>query len=144
MMKHVGYVKRFVCMMTTLQVLGCVSVQAADRLERRSGHPYLTYSDANIKTLKERIANEPAIAEAWERMLANANTAIEPSSGEGDSRRRRRGGGGNELLCLAYRMTGDKRFGERVKQSLFSYKFLTHGADASDQIHHRHHACPGR
>ena len=73
MIKHVSYMKLFACMMTTLQVLACVAVQAADRLERCNGHPYLTYSNASIKKLKERIANEPAIAEAWERMLANAN-----------------------------------------------------------------------
>lgn len=27
------------------------------------------------------------------------------------------------LLCLAYRMTGDRRFGDRIKQSLFSHEF---------------------
>ena len=47
--------------------------QAADEFGRRSGHPYLTYSDANIARLKERIRNEPAIADAWSKMLGDAN-----------------------------------------------------------------------
>ncbi len=85
-------VKFFICLIFILQVLGCLRVQAADELSRRSGHPYLTYSDANIERLKERIANEPSIAEAWEKMLANANSTLEPSSGEVGARRRRRGG----------------------------------------------------
>jgi len=119
-MKSASHIKLLLCLMTTFQVLGCVRVEAAGPLHRRSGHPYLTFSDANIKQLKERIASEPAIAEAWEKMLSQANTAIAPSTVEQGRRRR---GGGNDLLCLAYRMTGDKRFGERVKQSLFSHKF---------------------
>ncbi len=102
-----------------IQVLGCVGTQAADELGRRSTHPYLTYSNANIARLKERIRNEPAIAKAWEKMLANARQMIEPTTND---RGRRGRGGNNELLCLAYRMTGDKRFGERVKQSLFTHK----------------------
>lgn len=119
-MKRAGNVRVFIRLMTAVQVLGGLEVQAAEALVRRSAHPYLTYSDANITKLKERIANEPAIAEAWGKMLANANSALAPSTGERGGRRR---GGGDELLCLAYRMTGDKRFGERVKQSLFSHKF---------------------
>ena len=89
-----------------------------DPLQRRSAHPYLTYSDANVAKLKERIAHEPGIAEAWNQMLATANRALEQTGARGG-----RGGGpggGNELLCLAYRMTGEKKFGERVKQNLLA------------------------
>ena len=112
--------KIIVWLIVAVQLFSSVTAHAADKYGRRSGHPYLTYSDANIKKLKERIANEPSIAEAWDKMLANANSAI-ASSTRGRGGRRR--GGGNELLCLAYRMTGDKRFGERVKESLFSHRF---------------------
>lgn len=119
-MKNVNYVILFVCLMIAVLWGGCVTAQAVDKLTRRSAHPYLTYSNANIKRLKERIANEPSIAEAWEKMLAQAKRMIESSGREGGRRGR---GVNNELLCLAYRMTGDKRFGERVKQGLFSHKF---------------------
>ena len=61
------------------------------------------------------------IAEAWDEMLANAERAVEPGAERGRGRRGR--GGGNELLCLAYRMTGDKRFGEKAKASLFRHQF---------------------
>ena len=110
------YIRRFVCLAFVLHVLGCAQVQAADKLVRRSGHPYLTYSDSNIERLKERIDKEPSIAEAWERMLTQAKRMMESSGNEGGRRGR---GGNNELLCLAYRMTGDKRYGERIKHSLF-------------------------
>ena len=119
-MKHSSHIRLFVCLIVILQVLGCMRVQAADKLTRRSGHPYLIYSDANIERLKERIDKEPSIAEAWEKMFAQARRMIE-SSDNGGGRRGR--GQNNELFCLAYRMTGDERFGERVKQSLFSHKF---------------------
>lgn len=89
---------------------------SADPLRRRSDHPYLTYSDANIAKLKERVQREPAIAEAWNRMLADANRALERPADRGSSAP----GGAQELLCLAYRMTGEKRFGNRVKQNLLS------------------------
>jgi hypothetical protein len=96
-----------------------MQVQATDALTRRSAHPYLTYSDTNIKRLKERIHKEPMIAEAWENMLANANSMIESSPGERDGRSR---GRNHELLCLAYRVTGDKRFGLHVKEDLLKQK----------------------
>lgn len=113
-MKYSSQINLFVGTMATVLVLSTSQVGSTDDLRRRSTHPYLTYSDANIARLKERIRNEPAIADAWERMLADANRMIAGSRGRG---------GSTELLCLAYRMTGDKRFGERVKQSLFSHRF---------------------
>ena len=112
-MKYVNQIILFIFVMTGILMLGCFEARAADQLERRSGHPYLTYSDANIARLKERVRNEPGIAKAWEKMLANANRMIEQPAGRSRN---------SELLCLAYRMTGDKRFGERVKQSLFVHK----------------------
>ena len=111
-MKRVSHVRILVCLIVTIQMSGCSRARAAARLERRSGHPYLTYSDANIERLKERVRNEPSIAQAWDKMLADAGRQV-----EGGRRRN------NELLCLAYRMTGEKKFGEPVKQSLFSHKF---------------------
>jgi len=110
--KHASHIRIFICLLIVLQLCGCSRTRAADKLERRSGHPYLTYSDANIKWLKERLRNELSIAQAWDKMLADANRQV-----EGGRRRN------NELLCLSYRMTGEKKFGEPVKQSLFKHKF---------------------
>ena len=88
-MKYAGQIKLAVCLLTVIQVLGCMDAQAADGLlKRRSGHPYLTYSDANIANLKERINNEPVIAAAWEKMLADADRMVGSSGNEGGRRRR--------------------------------------------------------
>ena len=116
-MKHVSRSILVACAIVGSLLSGGSRVQAADEFGRRSGHPYLTYSDANIERLKERVRNEPAIADAWSKMLGDANRMITSSTG------RRGRGGSTELLCLAYRMTGDKRFGERVKESLFKHQF---------------------
>ncbi len=91
---------------------------AVDSLQRRSGHPYLTFSDANIARLKERVQREPAVAAAWSLLLANATRSLDtPARPRGG----RRGAGRDyELLCLAYRMTGDRKFGERVRQELLT------------------------
>jgi oligo-alginate lyase len=118
-MKHLSHIRLLVCLIAAVQVFSGCGAQAAEKLERRSGHPYLTYSDANIERLKERIRKEPMIAEAWEKMLANANRSLERSTEQGGRGRR---GGGDDLLCLAYRMTGNKRFGERVKDNLLKKK----------------------
>ena len=111
-MKHVSRSILVACAIVGSLLSGGARAQAADEFGRRSGHPYLTYSDANIEKLKERIANEPMIAETWERMLEDANRVM-----SGNRR------GSTELICLAYRMTGDKRFGEKAKASLFKHQF---------------------
>ena len=76
-MKYVSHGKLLVYLIVAIQLFGSFYAQAADKFGRRSGHPYLTYSDANIKRLKERIAKEQSIAEAWQKMLANAERVLE-------------------------------------------------------------------
>ena len=120
-MQHDSQLRCFIALIVSVLCLGSTTAIGADKYGRRSAHPYLTYSGANIQKLKERIANEPMIAEAWERMLADAKRAVDSNAQQGG---RRRLGGSNELLCLAYRMTGDKRFGERAKASLFRHHKL--------------------
>ncbi|MBL9189840.1 MAG: heparinase II/III family protein [Opitutaceae bacterium] len=97
--------------------------QFADALERRSGHPYLLYTDANIAKLKERVKNEPVISEAWKRILAEAEAALSSttdSASKGGRGGRGNRAGGNDALLLAYRMTGDRKYAERVKTTLMS------------------------
>ena len=127
-MQHGSRLRLSIAWIIVLSCLGGNTAFAADPYGRRSAHPYLTYSDANIQSLKKRIANEPMIAEAWERMLTDAKRAVESNAQQGGRRRR---GRGTELLCLAYRMTGDKRFGERAKASLFRHPF---GGRKSDML----------
>ena len=65
MMKHVSRSILVACAIVGSLLSGGSRAQAADAYGRRSGHPYLTYSDANIARLKERVRNEPAISDAW-------------------------------------------------------------------------------
>lgn len=104
------------------------AADASDPLQRRSGHPYLLYTDANIARLKERVQREPVLAEAWQRILAAADATLAgpPGSsgpeGRGGGRGGRGGGGGDgtDALLLAYRMTGDRKYAERVKATLMT------------------------
>ena len=103
-MKHVSHVKTILCLIIVVPLFGCATGQAAHRLEKRSEHPYLLYTDENIARLKERIENEPIIAEAWQRILANADAALAPAQeteeevGQGRRRGRRRRGGGDRRV----------------------------------------------
>jgi hypothetical protein len=129
--KTMKQVKCFICLIIAVQLFGSVTAQDADDLGRRSGHPYLLYTDANVARLKERVQNEPIVAEAWQRILASADAALAPSQGTGaqdtggQARRGRRGGrggrgGATDALLLAYRMTGDRKYAEPVKAALMT------------------------
>ena len=78
-MKHVNRVRIVVCLIIAVQLFGCITAQAVYRLEKRSNHPYLLYTDENIARLKKRIENEPNIAEAWQRILADADATLAPA-----------------------------------------------------------------
>jgi hypothetical protein len=88
---------------------------AGDALVRRGGHPYLFFTADNVARLKERVQKEPALAEAWAGVLASANRAVEPPAPGG---RAGPPGGGMEQLCLAYRMTGEQKFAEKIRELL--------------------------
>ena len=68
--------KRFAIFLLVMLNAGSLSAQDSDDFERRSDHPYLLYTDANVARLKERVKNEPNVAVAWKRILAEANAAI--------------------------------------------------------------------
>ncbi|WP_197172088.1 heparinase II/III domain-containing protein [Novipirellula aureliae] len=109
--------------MLVLLHVSSLNAQVADEFGRRSGHPYLLYTDANIAKLKERVQNEPIVAEAWRRILADADSALASSADNGgQGRRGGRGnrGGGTDALLLAYRMTGELKYAEPVKATLMS------------------------
>ncbi len=99
-------------LMAVLLIGGCNSSATAVSEKPVRNHPYLYFTSDEIAKLKERIDNDAATSQAWSQLLENANNAVE-SSGSG-----RRRGGGMENLCLAYRMTGEKKFAESIKQML--------------------------
>ncbi len=76
----------------------------------RGAHPYLFFTADRIAKLKDRIAHEKSSADSWTMILASADQAIEKPANAGRSL---------EQLTLAYRMTGDKRYAEKVRDVLF-------------------------
>ena len=72
-------------------------------------HRYLLHTDANIARLKEQVKNDPEVKQAWEHQLQKAEELL---------KRDRNAVADLQELGLAYRMTGDTRFAERIKQTL--------------------------
>ncbi len=72
-------------------------------------HRYLLHTDANISRLKEQIKNDPEVKKAWENQLKKAEEILT---------RERWGASDLQELGLAYRMTSDARFGEKIKKIL--------------------------
>nr|WP_314897845.1 heparinase II/III family protein [uncultured Flavobacterium sp.] len=75
------------------------------------GRKYLLHTDANISRLKEQIKNDPEVKKVWENQLQKAEDIL---------KRERFGSPDLQELGLAYRMTGDSRFAERMKQILLN------------------------
>jgi len=71
---------------------------------------YLLHTDANVARLKEQIKTDPEVKQAWEHQLQKAEELL---------KRDRNVVADLQELGLAYRMTGDARFGDRIKQTLF-------------------------
>lgn len=78
-------------------------------LVRRGGHPYLFFTAEQIAGVKQRIQREPALADAWARVLTNASRTVEQT---------RPNSAALETLGLAYQMTGEKRFAEKAREVL--------------------------
>lgn len=118
---------RFTIALLVLHNASCLTAQNPVDFERRSDHPYLLYTDASVARLKERVRTEPVVADAWKRILEEADAAlVAPQNSDrerGESRRgRRRGrrGGVTDALLLAYRMTGEVKYAERVRDTLMT------------------------
>ncbi|TRX11280.1 DUF4962 domain-containing protein [Flavobacterium gawalongense] len=75
------------------------------------GRKYLLHTDANISRLKEQIKNDPEVKKVWENQLQKAEDML---------KRERSSAPDLQELGLAYRMTGDSRFAERMKQVLLN------------------------
>jgi len=103
-MSHLKKIKRFIFLILVLLVFGYSGTQAASKT-----HRYLLHTDANIARLKEQVKNDPEVKKAWEDQLQSAENMLKHD---------RSGASDLQELGLAYRMTGDKRFAERIKQTL--------------------------
>ncbi len=80
-------------------LLACVNPPLnAQEFQARGQHPRLFFTPEVIAKLKERIKTEPATAEAWTKLLADPRSIQE--------------------LSLAYRMTGEKRFADKLRGAM--------------------------
>jgi len=100
---------RLIVMACSLAVPALTFAQANDAFTARTAHPYLFFTDQRVVQFKDRIANDKPLNAAWINLLATANRAIERSQPDSASM---------ESLCLAYRVTGDKRYAMKVRDIL--------------------------
>jgi len=73
-------------------------------------HPYLFFTDQKVQQLKQQIKSNTAIEQAWQLVYHRAKIALQKKAPEGSM----------EDLCLAYRMTADKAFADKIKEILLS------------------------
>lgn len=83
---------------------------AAEPADKRS-HPYLFCTPANIAAVKLKVQQDPAFAQAWQKMLADADRFTEDQ---------RAGLNRAEVLGLAYRMTGEDKYAQAVRRILLN------------------------
>jgi hypothetical protein len=81
-----------------------------DPFRLRHGHPYLLFTTDDIARFKSRLSTEKATQDLWQQALSVADRAAAGPSGSGQ--------GQMEELCLAYRMTLDPKYAQRIQQIL--------------------------
>lgn len=97
-------------MLAVILIPGANPLRAAS-VELRGAHPYLYYTTDQVAALKQRIATERSSEAAWNNLLEKANRTLEQNNA---------GASSLELLGLAYRMTGERRFAEKMRQILLA------------------------
>ncbi|MBL7186262.1 MAG: heparinase II/III family protein [Phycisphaerae bacterium] len=105
-----------------------------------SPHPRLFFTAKNIKQFRERISRDEVLRQAWLKMRERADRLLEE---ELVSREYSEGGTGQHgnygrpssqvatmgsTLGLAYRMTGEDRYAEKLRQALIHYGKLSRWA----------------
>ena len=75
--------------------------------QSKKAHPYLYFTAGHIQHLKERLKTDTLVARVWNEMKAKADQVV--SIGRG---------GNIDILCLAYRMTGDAKYAQQAKTLL--------------------------
>ena len=82
-------------------------------------HPSLLFTPQRIEEAKKMIKTDPARDEAWKSILSQADALLEKN----DVRKM-------EYLALAYQMTGDKRYGEKLRAMLLDIAKIPSWGDA--------------
>ena len=82
-------------------------------------HPSLLFTQQRIEEAKKMIKTDPARDEAWRSILSQADALLEKN----DIRKM-------EYLALAYQMTGEKRYGEKLRTMLLDIAKIPSWADS--------------
>lgn len=75
---------------------------------RKISHPSLLFTPERVQAAKKAIANDPDRQQAWKQILDKADAEV---GKKGDVMNL-------DYLALAYQMTGDKRYGDKIKEML--------------------------
>ncbi|WEA00603.1 heparinase II/III domain-containing protein [Mucilaginibacter sp. SJ] len=102
--KIVGSIRKSLTMFGFLFYL--VLLQPAD-VTAQSSHPYLFYTPERVNQLKKRIVTDTVLANSLQQIKDNCDGWLKNSNG-----------GDMEQLALVYRLTGERRFADRVKSLL--------------------------
>ncbi|MDN3670473.1 heparinase II/III family protein [Echinicola jeungdonensis] len=100
----INYLKTFVVLI--LITIFCLNTVWAQKRE------YLLHTDQNIARLKRNIEQNDEVANAWKEKLEQAEKLME---------RDRWSAADCQVLATVYRMTGDGRFAEAIRQTLLYY-----------------------
>lgn len=91
------------CIALVIGILCCTTVGFAQKVK----HPSLLYAPERIESVKQRMQDDPKLAEAWEDIRQVAEKEL-----QGKSLNKA------DYLSLAYLMTGDKRYAGKLKEIL--------------------------
>ena len=96
--------RRIVCL-----ILIIIAFAYSLRAQQKKGHQSLLYTSERIRAVKQRMANEPNMAGAWKQIKDKADARIKT-------------GGLNDMdnLSLAYLMTEDKVYSDKIKDILLN------------------------
>lgn len=90
------------------KILATIFLAAALALNAQSiKHPSLLFTPSKVEAARNAIKADTAYAAAWQKIVAEANTQLE----KGDVRKL-------EYPALAYQMTGDRRYADKIKEVL--------------------------
>lgn len=89
----------------SLLALACISIACAQKVK----HPCLLYTPERIEQARQRVAREPQMAEAWKSIKETADNSLQKG-----------GLDKTEYLSLAYLMTGDKQYADKLKTVLLN------------------------
>ncbi len=95
-------------------LLGILQFQA-----RNIKHPSLLFTPERVEDAKKIIANDSARADAWHQILSQADMLLEKN----DVRKM-------EYLAIAYQMTGDKKYGDKLRAMLLDIAKIPSWADS--------------